>query len=65
MHTKFFQLMSCMMHKRVSEGMLAKKNLYFFVVDVKDPETGKGFTETVLAAESRSLLTARTLPRLA
>ncbi|OSS44299.1 hypothetical protein B5807_11133 [Epicoccum nigrum] len=58
MRTKFFELMGRMVHERVSEGKHAKKDLFSFVIDVKDPETGRSLTETELAAESRFLLIA-------
>jgi len=55
---KFFELMARMVHERVSEAKHAKKDLFSFVIDVKDPETGRSLTETELAAESRFLLIA-------
>lgn len=58
MRSKFFELMGRMVHERVAEGKHAKKDLFSFVIDVKDPETGRSLTETELAAESRFLLIA-------
>lgn len=58
MRTKFFELMGRMVHERVSEDKHAMNDLFSFIIDVKDPETGRTLTETELAAESRFLLIA-------
>ena len=58
MGAKFYDLIGRMVHERVTKGTHAKKDLFSFVIDVKDPETGQGLSETELAAESRFLLIA-------
>lgn len=58
MREKYLGLMSGMVKSRVAEGKDAKADLFAYLVDAKDPETGIGFTEDELWAESRFLLIA-------
>ena len=58
MRQKYLALMSRLVHDRVTAGKDAHKDMFSFLVDAKDPDTGVGFTESELWAESRFLLIA-------
>jgi cytochrome P450 len=58
MREKYLNLMSNLVRTRLAAEKDSQKDLFHFVVDAKDPETGKGFTEDELWAESRFLLIA-------
>lgn len=55
---KYLRLMSEMVQSRVAAGKSARKDMFSFLVDAKDPDTGVGFTTDELWAESRFLLIA-------
>ena len=55
---KFRQLMARLVTERLSAEKGTQNDLFSFVVDAKDPETGRGFTKDELWAESRFLLIA-------
>ena len=57
---RFQQLMARLVRERVSTTSVSQNDLFSFLVDAKDPETGDGFTESELWAESRFLLIAGT-----
>ena len=50
--------MGRLVRERLSTEKDSQNDLFSFLVDAKDPETGKGFTESELWAESRFLLIA-------
>ncbi len=58
MREKYLALMSKLVKSRLSADKNSQNDLFSFVVDAKDPETGRGFTESELWAESRFLLIA-------
>ena len=58
MREKYLQLMGRLVRERLSAEKDSQNDLFSFLVDAKDPETGKGFTESELWAESRFLLIA-------
>ena len=55
---KYLKLMSELVRSRLSTGKDLQSDLFANVIDAKDPETGKGFSEDELWAESRFLLIA-------
>ena len=62
---KYLNLMARLVRERMSVqkeekggGVKGKEDLFANLVDAKDPETGRGFTESELWAESRFLLIA-------
>lgn len=57
---KYLQLMARLVKERLSAEKDSQNDLFSFLVDAKDPETGPGFTESELWAESRFLLIAGT-----
>ena len=63
MREKYLQLMSDLVRSRISKEKDAKNDLLYFLADAKDPETGLGFTEDEIWAESRFLLIAGKLSR--
>lgn len=65
MREKYLHLMSNLVKTRLAAGKNSQNDLFSFVVDAIDPETGRGFTEAELWAESRFLLIAgkETVPR--
>ena len=58
MREKYLRLMARLVKDRLSAGKDSQNDLFSFLVDAKDAETGKGFTENELWAESRFLLIA-------
>lgn len=58
MREKYLQLMARLVKERLSAEKDSQNDLFSFLVDAKDPETGRGFTESELWAESRFLLIA-------
>lgn len=58
MREKYLSLMSKMVRSRVNAGKSAQNDMFSYLVDAKDPDTGVGFTEEELWAESRFLLIA-------
>ena len=58
MREKYLQLMARLVKERLSAEKNSQNDLFSFLVDAKDPETGRGFTESELWAESRFLLIA-------
>ena len=55
---KFGQPVKELMERRLAVGKNAKPDLFSFIIDAKDPETGKGFSLNELWAESRFLIIA-------
>ena len=55
---KFLRLMARLVNERLSAEKGSHNDLFSFLVDAKDPESGRGFTENELWAESRFLLIA-------
>ncbi|CAD6592292.1 MAG: hypothetical protein ASARMPREDX12_005965 [Alectoria sarmentosa] len=58
MREKFLRLMARLVKERLSADKDSQNDLFSFLIDAKDPETGRGFTESELWAESRFLLIA-------
>ncbi|KAH7063494.1 cytochrome P450 [Macrophomina phaseolina] len=58
MRRKYLELMSNLVKSRLAAGKSSRNDLFSFIVDAKDPETGVGFSEDELWAESRFLLIA-------
>ena len=58
MREKYLKLMSHLVKSRLVADKNLHNDLFSFLVDAKDPETGEGFTESELWAESRFLLIA-------
>lgn len=58
MRAKYLKLMGDLVKTRMAEEKDSQQDLFSFLVDAKDPETGIGFTESELWAESRFLLIA-------
>ncbi|EKG16603.1 Cytochrome P450 [Macrophomina phaseolina MS6] len=58
MRRKYLELMSNLVKNRLAAGKSSRNDLFSFIVDAKDPETGVGFSEDELWAESRFLLIA-------
>ena len=58
MRQKFLDLTRSFAESRVNESKDAKNDLFAFVVDAKDPETGEGFTLPELWSESKFLIVA-------
>ncbi|KAI9788798.1 MAG: hypothetical protein M1816_006579 [Peltula sp. TS41687] len=58
MREKYLQLMARLVRERLSAEKDSHNDLFSSLIDAKDPETGKGFTESELWAESRFLLIA-------
>ena len=58
MREKYLNLMSYLVKSRLEADKNLHNDLFSFLVDAKDPETGEGFTESELWAESRFLLIA-------
>ncbi|KAL6808086.1 cytochrome P450 [Trichoderma afarasin] len=58
MRKKFLDLTREFAEQRVSGGKESKNDLFRFVVDAKDPETGQGFSMAELWAESKFLIVA-------
>ncbi|KAL9090556.1 MAG: hypothetical protein Q9159_001900 [Coniocarpon cinnabarinum] len=54
----YLRLMSELVKSRLAADKNSQNDLFSFVIDAKDPETGRGFTESELWAESRFLLIA-------
>ena len=55
---QFLQLMARLVRERLSAEKGSQNDLFSFLIDAKDPETGRGFTQNELWAESRFLLIA-------
>lgn len=64
MREKYLQLMSNLVKSRLSAGKDSRNDLFSFIADAKDPETGLGFSESELWAESRFLLIAGNLAHI-
>lgn len=58
MREKYLRLMSRLVKSRLEADKNLHNDLFSFLVEAKDPETGEGFTESELWAESRFLLIA-------
>lgn len=58
MREKYLELMANLVKSRLAAEKGSQQDLFSWVVDAKDPETGKGFSESELWAESRFLLIA-------
>lgn len=58
MREKYLELMAQLVRSRLASGKRSQQDLFSFVVDAKDPQTGKGFSTDELWAESRFLLIA-------
>jgi len=58
MRAKYLRLMADLVKSRMAVEKQSQQDLFAFLVDAKDPETGVGFTESELWAESRFLLIA-------
>lgn len=58
MREKYLKLMSHLVKSRLEVDKNLHHDLFSFLVEAKDPETGEGFTESELRAESRFLLIA-------
>lgn len=58
MREKYLKLMSSLVRSRLAAGKSSRNDLFSFIVDAKDPDTGVGFSEDELWAESRFLLIA-------
>ena len=58
MRKKFLDLTREFAEQRVAETKDSKSDLFRFVVDAKDPETGEGFSMAELWAESKFLIVA-------
>ncbi|KAK6613769.1 cytochrome P450 3A31 [Botrytis cinerea] len=58
MRERYLELMAGLVRARIALGKGPHQDLFSFVVDAKDPGTGKGFSENELWAESRFLLIA-------
>lgn len=58
MREKYLKLMSRLVKSRLEADKNLYNDLFSFLVEAKDPETGEGFTESELWAESRFLLIA-------
>ena len=58
MREKYLQLMSRLVKSRLEADPGLHHDLFSFLLEAKDPETGHGFTESELWAESRFLLIA-------
>ncbi|PQE20485.1 benzoate 4-monooxygenase cytochrome P450 protein [Rutstroemia sp. NJR-2017a BBW] len=58
MRERYLELMAGLVRDRLASEKSSHHDLFSFVVDAKDPETGKGFSESELWAESRFLLIA-------
>lgn len=56
MREKYLKLMSYLVKSRLESDKDLHNDLFSFLVDAKDPETGDGFTESEPWAESRFLL---------
>lgn len=64
MRKKFLDLTREFAEQRVSGGKESKNDLFRFVVDAKDPETGQGFSMAELWAESKFLIVAGKIRQL-
>ena len=62
MREKYLNLMSYLVKSHLDADKNVQNDLFSFLVDAKDPETGSGFTESELWAESRFLLIAGKYP---
>ena len=58
MREKYLKLMSDLVKSRLEADKNLHNDLFSFLINAKDPETGQGFTESELWAESRFLLIA-------
>ena len=58
MRERYLELMAGLVRARIALGKGPHQDLFSFVVDAKDPGTGKEFSENELWAESRFLLIA-------
>jgi cytochrome P450 len=58
MRRKFLDLTRGFAEERVAQNKDSKSDLFRFVVDAKDPETGEGFSMDELWAESKFLIVA-------
>lgn len=58
MRDKYLKLMAYLVKSRLEAGKNAHNDLFSFLIDAKDPETGEGFTKSELWTESRFLLIA-------
>lgn len=55
---KFMQVTTDLVETRLSADKNSQHDLFSFIVDAKDPETGQGFSNKEIWAESRLLLIA-------
>lgn len=58
MREKYLELMTDLVTARLSADKNSRPDLFSFLADAKDPETGQGFSEPELWSESRFLLIA-------
>lgn len=58
MREKYLKFMASLVKSRLEADQNHHNDLFSYLVDAKDPETGEGFTESELWAESRFLLVA-------
>lgn len=58
MREKYLKLMASLVKSRLEADKNHHNDLFSYLVEAKDPETGEGFTESELWAESRFLLIA-------
>ena len=58
MRQKFLKVTREFAEERTTQEKNSKSDLFRFVVDAKDPESGKGFSMTELWAESKFLIVA-------
>ena len=58
MRENYLKLMSYLVKNRMEANQNHHNDLFSYLVEAKDPETGEGFTESELWAESRFLLIA-------
>lgn len=55
---KFLQLTTELVKARLSVDKHSQHDLFSFIVDAKDPETGQGFSDVELWSESRFIVVA-------
>ncbi|KAF4636423.1 hypothetical protein G7Y89_g1665 [Cudoniella acicularis] len=58
MRERYLSLMTDLVEWRLKEARDSKNDLFSFIIDAKDEETGRGFTHKELWSESRFLLVA-------
>jgi len=58
MRDKYLELMATLVKSRLASGKKSQQDLFSWVIDAQDPDTGKGFSQSELWAESRFLLIA-------